>query len=210
MTLLRAFLAAALALLPLGVGAQTISNPPSGVVPDSLSAQPQYANSSIFTSSAAVTMATAAELSCFGAGIGSQTIPANSVVVGTKFRISCLGVYTTPAANTATVTVKFKWGTTVIGTATTGAMPASQTGTVFAVNGDCTFRSIGAAGSVACTGTFIWGDGLIAAGSHTGGINATTTIDTTAAAVLDATWTWSSVAGSQTATGNQAGLQVVN
>src|SRR6185437_13925740 len=80
----------------------------------------------IFCSTADKTVATASETTVFGTGTGTQTITANSVAVGTKFRIRADGVYTTPVGNTATMAFNIKWGSAAIGAAT-AAPPASQT-----------------------------------------------------------------------------------
>lgn len=200
-----------LALLSGSVSAQTITTP-TPVSANSLSGVAQYANGTIFTSTADSSLATASELSCVGTGVGTQSIPANSVAVGTKFRLSCRGIYTTPAANTATVTVKVKWGSTAVATIATGAIPASQTNQGWTLDADCTVRTVGSSGSMTCTVTFFYSSTTVAAGGVTSVSNVTSpvTIATDSANTLGMTWTWSSVSGGQTATSSEASLQVIN
>jgi hypothetical protein len=179
---------------------------------NSLTGVSQIAPGTIYISTADATMATTSDVSCFGTGSGTQTIPANSVAVGTRFSLSCLGNYTTPAASTAFLTMKLKWGGTTVVNLTTGAMPAPTTKGLFRMQADCTIRSIGASGSIICNGHELNIDALIGANSLTADFSATApvTVATNASALLDMTIAWSAVTSTQSITSNQSYIGVVN
>jgi len=189
------------------VALSTQSN--NGLTPNSLFAT-QYANGTIVASTTAQTIATASETTCFGAPKGSQIVPANSVAVGTTFRIHCAGTFTTPAGNAATLTYKIKWGSTVVATSAFGTLASSLTNALIELDADCTVRALGASGSMTCTGPMMLQNTAIAAGVNLLALNTATTIATNADAVLDATLTWSTVAGGQTMTMQQGSIQALN
>lgn len=209
---MRHILAAALALaaLSMAAAAQMVTPAPSGLAANSVGGTTQYANSTLYTATADATIATTGDLSCFGTGVGSQTIPANSVAIGTKLRLSCSGVYTAPAANTATMIVSIKFGAASVASSASVALPVLTNGAIYA-EANCTVRSLGAAGSFVCSGNFYTANSA-AAGIYWKSVGpaAPTAIDTTAASKVDLTLAWSSVAGGQTATFQQASLQVLN
>jgi hypothetical protein len=183
----------------------------SKTVANTFSNLPQVANATLFTSTADAVTNTTGDLSCFGAGAGSQTIPANSVAVGTRFVLTCNGIMTTPGSNAATISYKIKWGATTVVGNTTLAIPSPAAPQFIGLDGYCTVRSLGASGSMVCTGkisTF----NTSAAGIYVewAPIASPVTIDTTTGNKLDMTAAWSTVAGGQTATFQQSTLQVVN
>lgn len=158
------------------------------------------ATSTIWVPTAAQTITTTTETSCFsstGAGPG-QTIPANGPYIGNRYRLRCNGIYTTGLANVATIAVKMKWGSTVITTGTTAALNSSLTNMPFYIDETCTLRTVGASGTVVCTGdikiaTAVLNIGLLSTAIYTTG---TATIDTTQSSKVDITLTVSSLVGS--------------
>ena len=130
--------------------------------------------------------------------------------VGKKFTITGFGVYSTPIANTSTVTIKIKYGATTVTSVTTGALPASATNLPFTFNADCTVRSIGATGTVICNGMFDYATALTGIVKTTNAlISNTVTIDTTAQSNIDVTGAWSAVT-TQTATVQQSSIDFKN
>ncbi len=114
----------------------------------------------VYTSTADASIATASETSCYGTGIGNQNSATGSVLVGTKYHLTCRGNYSTPGGNAATLTPKVKWGTTVIATGTAVAMPASATNFPFWLDVNCTLRSLQSNLSTTVQGTATPGDVL--------------------------------------------------
>jgi hypothetical protein len=121
------------------------------------------------------------------------------------------GVYSTPAASTGTVTIKVKYGSTVVATVTSSAFPALSTNLRWTVFVDVTCRTAGASGTVMTDGIFAY-DSAVGSLANLDLTNAgaTTTIDTTASSALDVSWTWSNNTASQTASGTVAGIEALN
>jgi hypothetical protein len=178
-------------------------------VGNSLTGVTQYAHGSIYTTTADQIVATTTPTSCFGTGVGTQSIPQGAVVAGVKFRVRCQGVYTTPGATPGTLTMTLKWGSTSVVAAGSGTLPVSQTNQAIDYKADCTIRS---ATTIDCSGSFTYGDS--AALSQVIMISfqnlTPVSITTNAAETLDVTTTWSTVAGSQTATFQQGSIEVLN
>lgn len=169
------------------------------------------APSTIFVSTVSSTINTTGDISCFGTGVGpGRTIGANQAYIGNTYRILCRGVYTTPLANTSTVTAKIKWGATTIVSVTTGALPASATNFPFQVDVICTVRSIGASGSIVCNGGMSYVAALAGLSFLFNSLDTPTavTIDTTGSSLLDATASWSAVT-TQTASGISGALEIL-
>lgn len=179
------------------------------------------AGSTIWSPTATVSIATAAETSCLsstGQGPGQTITPSTNPVapyVGNAFLLQCIGVYTTPIANVATITPKIKWGSvTVAGGAATSGLQASATNFQFTLTGMCTLITIsGSANSstVMCSGTFTYAQGLTGSSIVTTSFQSTSpvSVDTVSAFKPDLTMTWSSVAGGQTATSLMGLVQIL-
>lgn len=168
---------------------------------------------SMYVPTANQVMASTSDVSCFsGTGSGSKTIAANTAYVGQTFQLTCSGWYTTPGLNTATLTAKIKWGSTVISSVTTPAFPSSANNLPFYATVLCTVISTGATGSMGCFGGLYYVTGLTGASYLFAslGTASPTTINTTTSNALDGTGAWSSVAGGQTATVTSGAILQVN
>ena len=177
-----------------------------------------YYQGSVFTGTSSAVISTASETTAFPAiGVGHQSLPANSVTVGTKFRINGRGRFSTPAANAATLVPRLKYNSAApvtISTVTTAALPSSVTNAPIVFDFQCTVRTTGVTGSIFCAGGVTYdtaNPGLPGALTYNDMTNtAAQTIDTTQSAALDVTFTWSTVAGGQTMTVDQASIEVIN
>ena len=174
---------------------------------------PLYNVASLYTSTADVVTAATADTSVLGTtGIGSKTVPASTLTAGAKFQITASGLYTTPAANTATAGWKILWGGTTI-VSFGGAAVGVNTTAVIRLEAAVTVRSVsGATATVVVSGTMFIGNGAIAAGGATFGFASPSPVTVTANAdqVLDATFVWSLVSGGQTATWVNGSVESVN
>lgn len=80
----------------------------------------------------------------------TYTIPANSLAVGSVVRHKCWGTWG-PGAVAASIVLKVKWGSTVLGTATSGSINSNAThGWNLALDAVCT--AIGVGGTVEAQG----------------------------------------------------------
>jgi hypothetical protein len=154
----------------------------------------------IFTSTAAATVTgTASETTLIGSGVGSLTLPANILRVGSVIEIKARGRLTSAVAATAVV-FKIKLGSNII-IATGNLAPVnSQTDRSFGITAELVVRTIGASGTV-------MGNGMIyntAAASFSGittskmdefQSTSAVTVDTTASQAIDLTVTLTSGAG---------------
>lgn len=164
-------------------------------------AMPNGANiaHTIYQGRGSLSLSGTSEQSCFvGTGDGNQTLQPAAMFLGARFRISCAGIGLTGALNVSTVTVKVKFGSTVISTGVTAALPASLAAIPFRGDVVCVIRSTGASGTASCTGGLTYATGLSSSAPLLTDLTATSpvTIDTTATQKLDATVTLSSAIGS--------------
>lgn len=169
-----------------------------------------YLSHTIFSATATQTINTASETSCFSAtGVGSQSVPLAAFKIGSKFHIQCGGAYTTGVASVATVLMKVKFGSTVIASFTTPALPTSASALGFKLDETCTVRTTGASGTVVCTGALtyasaaiggapVWNP-IVSAGAVTVDLSGTTTL-------MDATNTLSSIVSSPSASVYEASI----
>jgi len=114
------------------------------------------------------------------------TIPANSLTVGSRFRIFAWGIYS--VANTGdTLTFRVKYGTTTLVLIATFTFTATQTNEAW--NGVASIRvtAIGASGSMRADGNFFVQG---ARGGSTGTSNGDVTVDTTLARDLQISAKW--------------------
>lgn len=179
-----------------------------GVTPNLQGQLPSMANgiapSTIFATTASSTINSSSDVSCFGTGAGAgTTIPANGPYIGNTYRLICRGIYTTPAVNLSTSTVKIKWGATTVASVTTAALTSSATNLPFSIDVICTIRTTGASGSMICGGSFQYAGALtgIATVFNSLSIASVATIDTTVSSKIDATMAINGSLTTQTASG---------
>lgn len=174
-----------------------------------MSYTPDY---TLFTGTADKTVAnTSSETSGVpAAGTGSMTLPANFFDVGRSIRIKGGGIFST-LITPGNLTVKVKYGSTVMASVTIGNLLASATNNAFDFECTITCRTTGASGTATTAGLISYETGTLARGmaalNNTG---ATATIDTTAAALIDVTVTWATANASNTLTTTTASMEILN
>lgn len=165
-----------------------------------------YQAGNLYTATADVTINTTTPTSAHsGTAIGTTTIKANTLKVGQKFAIWGAGSYSTPLANTSTVTITVKIGATTISTVTTGALPASASNLPFDFLLQFTIRGTGASATLVADGTFNYATALSAVAKTSNSLSTvgTITFDSTADKAMDVLASWSAVT-TQTATVQQS------
>jgi len=142
-----------------------------------------------------------------GSGAGSHTIRGGTLQVGTRIRMEARGVYTTPAANAATLTVNAAVNSASVGTiillttSTPPIMPASAVAKPLWVTVMATVRAVGAAGQIVTDGVVFYNGA-----ADNGTVNqitmvpAVVNLDTTVDLTLTLEGRWSTVAGGQLVT----------
>lgn len=165
----------------------------------------------IATASATVTN-TASETSIVGTGLGSMTIPANTLTAGKVFRIKISGVYSTPAITAGSVVVKIKLGSTVIATGTASSLLVSASSASFSGMGIITCRTSGSGGTVVTDGALAYsvGNNLGNFSLDLNNAGATTTVNTTISQLLDVTVTWDSGSTSKIITSTTCIVEALN
>lgn len=168
----------------------------------------------IFTQTASKTITnTVTETSIIGTGVGyGLTLPANFFIAGKTIRLRIGGIYTTPALATPSVTIKVKYGSTVLASVTTSSLLSGATNLEFDGEVDITCRTTGASGSVMLHGDIEYATGVAGtiAVDPLNNAGATTTIDTTASNLLDVTLTWDSATSTRSATSTVTTVEVIN
>lgn len=159
-----------------------------------------------FTQGASVTVAsTAAETTLVSAtGIGGVELLKNGFVVGKTYRVTAYGYYSN--TSTPTLTLKFKFGSTVV--ASTGAVTtaASASNRVFKFEALVTVRSLGASGTVLGQCNLVDNASTITVTP----VTAATTIDTTTNQVVNVTAQWGASSASNTITLTNLVLEELN
>lgn len=148
-----------------------------------------YPESALFIQTSTTTVSnTAIESSLLGTGVGSLTIPANFLVAGRTLRIRGFGYHS--STGNPTITLRFKLGSTTIGTVTGTGGNGSNDG--FEFDGVLTCRTTGVSGTVQAQGKYqeLHPSGLIEGGGNA----STTTIDTTASHSIAITFQWGTAA----------------
>lgn len=166
----------------------------------------------IFTQTADKTVSnTTSETTIIGTGVGTLTLPANFFVVGKTIRIMLSGVYSTVAVTGDTVTVKVKYGSTVIASKATSALLVGATNNYWWAEALITCRSTGASGSVQISGGIRYqvASSAIIEDELNNGV-ATTTINTTASSALDITVTHSAADTSNSVKSLVGSFEVLN
>jgi hypothetical protein len=158
----------------------------------------------MFTQTAGVTVAnTAVETTLLGGGVGTLTLPVNSLVIGKTIRIRAAGKVST--TGTPTLLFNLKLGATVI--VTTGAVATGSGLANAGWNLDLvmTCRTTGGTGTVIADGTANVSTAVEPLVS-----TATTTIDTTATQAISVTATWGTAAAGNTITCDAFSIEVLN
>lgn len=172
----------------------------------------QYGSGILLTQTADKTVAnTVTETSIVGTGIGTLTLPANFWVAGKTIRITMSGVYSTVAVTGDTVTIKVKYGSTVLASKATTALVTGGSNLFWESEVLVTCRTTGATGTVQVSGGVRYqvASSVVVEDELNGGI-AATTLDTTAGALFDITVTHSAANASNTVKSLVGAFEVLN
>lgn len=168
------------------------------------------ANGPLFVSTASATVAnTTSETSIIGTGVGTLTLPANTLSVGRQVHMHLFGYLGT--TGTPTLRIRWKAGSTVLADTTAQTLSASISGNEwFEAFLDLTCRSVGVTGTVIGQGMFRYHLGAGAAGTDMlEALNTSpVTLDTTATQALDVTAQWGTANASNTITGTNASIDL--
>jgi hypothetical protein len=166
----------------------------------------------IFTQTADASVSnTTTETSIVGSGTGTLTLPANFWVVGKTIRVTMSGVYSTVAVTGDTVTIKTKYGSTVLASKATSGLVTGASNLAWWANLIVTCRSTGATGTVQVSGGVeyqIAGSAVIFDELNNG--VATSTLDTTASGLFDITVTHSAANAANTVKSLVSSWEVLN
>lgn len=159
----------------------------------------------LFTQTASKTVAdTDVETTLLSSGVGSLTLPANFLKVGTVLRVYLCGFHSSTSNPTATIKVKF--GSTEISSGSDSS--GNGTAKAFHIRCSITCRSVGASGSVVACGEYVElhnnGSSISLLGT------AAVTVDTTTEQTLDLTFKWSAAAAGNTITCVNAVVEALN
>lgn len=118
------------------------------------------ASPTLFTQTTSNTISsTTSETVMTGAGIGTDTIPANYIVQGKVITATMAGVLTMPAITAGTIIVKVYYGSTVIATGTANSFLAGSTNSSFSGVVRFTCQSGGTTGTGVIDGSFNYSTG---------------------------------------------------
>lgn len=166
----------------------------------------------IFTQTADKTVTnTTTETTIVGTGTGTLSLPANFFVIGKTVSVRMSGVYSTVAVTGDTVTIKVKYGTTVLASKATSALVTGGTNLYWESNVLVTCRTTGATGTVQVSGGVVYqiaGSAIVEDELNNG--VATTTLDTTASGLFDVTVTHGTADASNTVKSLVGAFQVLN
>jgi hypothetical protein len=160
---------------------------------DFLGGRKGYPEAILFVQTQTVTVAnTTTETTLLGTGVGSLILPANFLIAGRSIRVRGFGYHS--STGNPTVTIRFKLGTTTVGTITGAGGNGTNDG--FEFDGILTCRTTGASGTVQAQGKYqeLHPAGLIEGGGNT----STTTLDTTINNQLNITFQWGTASASNT------------
>lgn len=153
----------------------------------------QTVNTTIFTATADKTVTnTTAETSVVGTGIGSLTLPSNFFVPGKTVRIAGGGVYSA-AFSPGNLTIKIKYGATILATAVITNLLTSASNDAFQFSATITNRTTGSSGTVITDGNVSYDNaagGLARSFAAINNAGATATINTTTSNLIDVTATF--------------------
>ncbi len=136
--------------------------------------------------------------------VGSLSIAANTLTVGTRIRFLVVGSFGTTL--TPTIRARMLAGATVLAD-TTAQTPAAAiaANTYYQIETYSVVTAIGASGSIT-TSIIQWPAYLTALGAYV--IPATATVDTTQAITFDLKWTWGTANALNTITSSMAFLEI--
>lgn len=162
----------------------------------------------IFTATANVALNNSnAETSMYGTGVGTQTLPANFLVIGKEIRGKITGFYTTGVAP-QNVTIKIKLGTNVIASATFTPL-VSITNLGWELEFKITCRTTGGGGTVFGQGRFIFDSTTLTAAQVDFAVaTGTVAVDTTATQKVDVTFTCAAADASATYTSTNGNVDI--
>lgn len=135
-------------------------------------------------------------------GIGSQTLPAYYLKVGRQLRVNLRG-HISSDVTPGTLDVRLRLNNTELCAATFGTLNGGMSNRLFEARFDLTCQQIGASGKVVAGGR-VDVDSLVAGAVQTG----QTTVDTTAAQVIDVLAAWSIADGENVLTTQIASVEV--
>jgi hypothetical protein len=159
----------------------------------------------VATADKAVTNTT--ELTLFGTGIGTLTIPANVLVAGGLIEIELRGQLSTFTSGGVTIRGKIG-GTQVCASAGSTTPTASLTNREIVIRIQMNIRAGGAGGSVIASGDAIWNNAALTLQRLAIDTAGATAVNFAAAAAVDVTWQWSVNNAANTVTINEAFVRV--
>lgn len=150
---------------------------------------------------------TTTETTMFGTGVGSLTVPANSLVAGRTYRIKMKGYASGTNGDTSAIKVKLGGAELASSTATWQTL----TDVNFALEFDFTCRTTGATGTVVGNGYTLVSSGqgfsTVTMRALKDGVQ---TINTTINNAIDLTYQWSSASTGNTVTVTNVSIEVLN
>lgn len=172
----------------------------------------QMLSGTLFTQIADKTVTnTTDETSIVGTGVGTLTLPANFFVAGKTIRITMSGVYSTVAVTGDTVTVKIKYGSTILSSKATTALVTGGTNLFWESEVLVTCRTVGLTGTVQVSGGIRYqiASSVVVEDELNNSVG-TTTLDTTASGLFDITITHSAQNPSNTVKSLVGAFEVLN
>ena len=169
----------------------------------------QTVSTALFTATASATVAnTVTETSILGTGVGTKTLPTNFWIAGKTIRVVVKG----HIASTGTPTLRIQCKLDAVSIVDTGAQ------TLVAITGtrgfefECliTCRTTGAGGTVFGQGDFQYNSAVTTGNIIDAPDTATVAVDTTGSDTLDVTATWGTASASNTITGTNVTIEVLN
>lgn len=158
-----------------------------------------------------VASSTSSDTNCYsGTVVGAGTnIPANGPYIGNTYRLLCSGVYSV-GVSVSSATMKIKFGSATIASATTASLPVSVSNLPFLVDVRCTIRSIGASGGMVCSGIAQFSTAATTAPPVIMSSGASpVAIDTTVANTFQITSALTSIIGSPSITATGGSIEVL-
>ncbi|MBS0477733.1 MAG: hypothetical protein JSR79_00330 [Proteobacteria bacterium] len=188
------------------VGGVTVTGTPSvGQVPTATSGTaatwqtPSTGMKVLYKTTASATVGnTTTETSLFGSGVGSLTIPANSLAVGSYLRLTLRGTCQT-ITSPGNQTIKVKIGGLTVCTATT-TLASTTPGQYTEIVADLYVTAIGASGSVNGHGKWAKYDSSIGDTFEIVTPGTAQTVNTTGTLAVDCTMTWATANANNTMT----------
>lgn len=167
----------------------------------------------IFTQTANATITnTVTETTLLGTGVGTKTLPANSLIIGKTVRIKACGFYSTDGAAAGTLTFNLKIGGTTV--ATTGARTAVNAAANFywEIEAEITCRTTGAGGTVFAQAKFLHQQEATTYNAFLWPLvnTGTDAVDTTVSNALDLTTTFGTADTDNTITCSNSSIEVLN